>query len=94
MRYIDLIGRFLVEPTDFHVADNADNLARELLVGPYGDPLANRVFAGKDTARDTLVDDDDGRSLRRVAVGERAPGFDGNAHCLEVVGRQDEIICL
>src|SRR6185436_19443107 len=94
MGYIDLRARFLVEPTGFNVADNADNLARELLVAPHDDPLANRVFATEDPAHNTLVDHDDGRRLGRVTVGEGASGFNRNAHCLEVVGRHDEIFCL
>src|SRR5215217_5197876 len=90
MRYIDLTWYFLVERNGLHVTDNADNLARELLVAPHDDSLANRVLAWKDTARGSLIDDDDGRSLHRVMVGESAPGFNGNAHCLDVVARQDE----
>ena len=85
---IDLRVRLRVEPIRVDIADDADDLARELFVAPHGQPFTDRVFSGEDAAGERLVDEDDGRSLRRVTLREVASGFNRDTHRPEVVGRR------
>src|SRR5205085_5792843 len=89
--HVDLKHRVGVQTLWLRLPDDADDLARELLVAPDGDVLADGVFAGEDLARQRLVDDGDHRRARVVALREGAPAKDGDAQRAEVVGRDDRV---
>src|SRR5262245_13405119 len=74
-------GRQIQRPLP-RVADDSDDLTRAV---KRNQTLSDRVFSGKEAARERLVDHDSGGALRRIAFAERAAFQQRNADGVEVI---------
>src|SRR6185369_13575998 len=86
---LEIIFQLLV----FHIADYADDLARDrfavklhLLAHTDGDALAQRIFIGPEAFGGRFVDDHNAGMVHVVSVCEVAAGEQSDSHRCEVTG--------
>src|SRR5205085_12395681 len=91
--HVDFRLRFNVETSVLYVADDADDLYPVGLVAlaqaGVGEALAYRLLARPVALGHRAADDGHARRAAHISVVEDATAKDGDAHCLEVAGRDE-----